>query len=273
MARTTSGLAVVAAQQQQLSQALAAYSALLGRQGAPSQGWQASPSVHMPRSLAQGQVPAQLVGPTLAPGFAPPTRGLPTSNGAAQAVGPGARSGLLQSSSASLGSGPLPQFGGTHSQPGAPSSAAGPVPALPKAGGPQAQASTAFAGHQQQQQQQQLQQLPSLPPASSGQGFDLTFPLVSQAGQYTPLPSGQHASLPSLDAGMGLMDLNGSGNLGLPGSDGPQRAGSGNLSQLQGVPGMAGSVPGEHLRLLCWCLSLPMATGSMGCHHRSSAAR
>ena len=254
MVRTTSGLAVVAAQQQQLNQALAAYSALLGRQGAPSQGWQASPTVHLPRSLAAGQVQAHMVGPTLASAFAPPPGGLPASNGASQAVGPlGARSGLLPSSSRSLGSGSLLQFGGAQPQPAAPSPAAGPVPALPKAGGPPAQASTAFAGHQQQQQL--LQQLPSLPSASSGQGFDLTFPLVSQAGQYTPLPTGQHASLPSLDAGMGMMELNGSGNLGLPGSDTPQGAGSGNLGQVQGVPGMVGAVPGEHLRLSCWCLN------------------
>ena len=257
MVRTTSGLAVVAAQQQQLNQALAAYSALLGRQGAPSQGWQASPTVHLPRSLAAGQVQAHMVGPTLASGFAPPPGGLPASNGASQAVGPpGARSGLLPSSSGSLGSGSLLQFGGAQPQPAAPSSAAGPVPALLKAGGPLAQASTTFAGHQQQQHQL-LQQLPSLPSASSGQGFDLTFPSVSQAGQYTPLPTGQHASLPSLDAGMGLMELNGSGNLGLPGSDAPQGAGSGNLGQLQGVPGMVGAVTGQHLRLSCWCLNCP----------------
>ena len=256
--RTTSGLAVVAAQQQQLTQALAAYSALFVRQGAPSPGWQASPSMHLHRSLAPGQGQAHMVGPTLASGFAPPPGGLPASNGAAQAVGPGARSGLLPSSSGSLSGGSLPQFGGAQPQPAAPSSAAGLVPALPNAGGPQAQASTTFAGHQQQQQQQLLHQLPSLPSAGSGQGFDLTFPPVSQAGQYTPVPSGQHASLSSVDAGMGLMELNGSGNLGLSGSEAPpQGSGSGNLGQLQAVPGMAGPVPGAHLRLLCWCSDCP----------------
>ena len=258
MVRTTSGLAVVAAQQQQLTQALAAYSALLGRQGAPSQGWQASPpGLHLPRSLAPGQVQAHMVGPTLASGFAPPPGGLPASSGAAQAVGLVARPGLLPSSSGPLGSGTLPQFGGAQPLPAAPSSAAGPAPALPKAGGPHAQASTTFAGHQQQQQQLQLHQQPSLPSPSSGQGFDLTFSLGSQAGQYTPAPSGQPASLPSLDAGMGLLELNGTGNLGLSGSETPQGAGSGTLGQLQGVPGVAGPVPGEHLRLSCRCLDCP----------------